>query len=189
MLKQSLSQKLQQSLTAAQIQQIKMLGLPTMELEARIMKELEENPALDESFDQPDYADSLGEDSDDGMMGTDSGTDLGDYGSEDDIPEYKLRQLYDKNQRREDIPFAAGSLSLGDYLMEQLKLTMLTEREETLAPYVIGNIDPDGYLHRTNEQLQDDLLFKAGIDVEVSELELLIQKVQQLEPYGFVQGI
>ena len=48
MLKQSLQQKLLQKLSPQQIQMIKLLEIPTMELEQRIKKELEENPALEE---------------------------------------------------------------------------------------------------------------------------------------------
>ncbi|SUB77723.1 RNA polymerase factor sigma-54 [Porphyromonas macacae] len=182
MLKQSLNQKLQQSLTTAQIQQIKMLELPTIELETRIMKELQENPALDESFDE-DGSEQQGAETDD--YGNDADvTDLGDYGTEDDIPEYKLQQLYDKNARKEEIPFAANAPSLGEYLMQQLELAPLTDRERLLAPYIIGNINPDGYLYRTVAQLQDDLLFKAGIEADAEELDRLIKRVQQLDPPG-----
>ena len=48
MLKQTLSQKLQQKLSPQQIQLMKLVQLPTQSLEARIKQELEENPALNE---------------------------------------------------------------------------------------------------------------------------------------------
>ena len=48
MLKQQLQQKLQQKLSPQQIQVIRMLELPAIELEERIKHELEENPALEE---------------------------------------------------------------------------------------------------------------------------------------------
>ncbi|GIR58450.1 MAG: hypothetical protein CM15mP65_10310 [Crocinitomicaceae bacterium] len=48
MLKQSLQQRLLQKLSPQQIQLMKMLQLPTLEMEQRIKEELEENPALDE---------------------------------------------------------------------------------------------------------------------------------------------
>jgi RNA polymerase sigma-54 factor len=46
MLNQSLQQRLQQNLTPQQIQVIKLIGGPTLELEERIRQEMEENPAL-----------------------------------------------------------------------------------------------------------------------------------------------
>ena len=49
MLKQGLHQKLQQGLSPLQIQTIKLLELPTLELEQEIRRKLEENPVLEES--------------------------------------------------------------------------------------------------------------------------------------------
>ena len=51
-LKQSLQQRLLQKLSPQQIQLMKMLQLPTIELEKRIKEELEINPALDEGEEQ-----------------------------------------------------------------------------------------------------------------------------------------
>ena len=52
MLKQQLNIKLQQKLSPLQIQVIKMLEFPTVELEERIREEMEANPALDEGRDE-----------------------------------------------------------------------------------------------------------------------------------------
>ncbi len=51
MLKQKLQQKLLQKLSPQQIQMIKLLEIPSMQLEQRIKKEIEENPALEEGAD------------------------------------------------------------------------------------------------------------------------------------------
>ena len=53
-LRQTLSLKLEQRLSPQQIQLIKLLQVPTMELDARIKQELEENPALDEGAEERD---------------------------------------------------------------------------------------------------------------------------------------
>lgn len=79
-------QKLDQSLslTPAQIQAIKMLELTGLELEARIERELEENPALEENDEAPQQ-----EGSDDEATSSDSDDqdwELGEYATEDDIP-------------------------------------------------------------------------------------------------------
>ena len=52
MLKQTLSQKLLQKLSPQQIQLMKLLQVPTMELEQRIKEEIEENPALEEGKEE-----------------------------------------------------------------------------------------------------------------------------------------
>ena len=54
MLKQQLRQQLQQKLSPQQIQLIRLLELPTIELEEKVKHELEENPALEEGMDAPD---------------------------------------------------------------------------------------------------------------------------------------
>jgi RNA polymerase sigma-54 factor len=55
MLRQSLQQKLLQKLSPQQIQLMKLLQLPTMELEVRIKEELEANPALEEGQEKDEW--------------------------------------------------------------------------------------------------------------------------------------
>ncbi|MFC2631855.1 MAG: RNA polymerase sigma-54 factor, partial [Porphyromonas pasteri] len=178
-------QKLDQSLslTPAQIQAIKMLELTGLELEARIERELEENPALEENDEAPQQ-----EGSDDEATSSDSDDqdwELGEYATEDDIPDYKLRELQERQSVREEIPFAAGAPSLDEYLMEQLALvTPLEGTRREIARYIIGNIDDDGYLTRSVEEIEDDLLFKAGLSVTPEEIAELIRLVKTLDPAG-----
>ena len=178
-------QKLDQSLslTPAQIQAIKMLELTGLELEARIERELEENPALEENDEAPQQ-----EGSDDELTSSDSDDqdwELGEYATEDDIPDYKLRELQERQSVREEIPFAAGAPSLDEYLMEQLALvTPLEGTRREIARYIIGNIDDDGYLTRSVEEIEDDLLFKAGLSVTPEEIAELIRLVKTLDPAG-----
>jgi len=51
-LKQYLTQKLEQRLSPQQIQLMKLLQVPTMELDQRIKQEIEENPALEEGLEK-----------------------------------------------------------------------------------------------------------------------------------------
>ena len=110
---------------------------------------------------------------------------LGEYATEDDIPDYKLRELQERQSVREEIPFAAGAPSLDEYLMEQLALvTPLEGTRREIARYIIGNIDDDGYLTRSVEEIEDDLLFKAGLSVTPEEIAELIRLVKTLDPAG-----
>ncbi|ERJ68450.1 RNA polymerase factor sigma-54 [Porphyromonas gingivalis] len=184
MLKQTLAQRQQQNLSVQQIQQIKLLELPAIELEERIQKELEANPALEEGAYDEEVAGSA-DGTEDNLMGDDaSDLSLGDYRTEEDIPEYKLREIQDRNSRREEIPFSAAVPSLNDRLVEQLKFLPLTDRQQQLAPYIIGNIEEDGYLHRDLEEILDDLAFRAGIEADQKEVEEVIGLVQSLDPPG-----
>ncbi len=185
MAKQVQEQRFEQglSLSPAQIQAIRLLELTGLELESRIERELEENPALEEGREdaQEGGSDDLDHDPD---SPSEQDWELGEYASDDDIPAYKLRELQDRNARREEIPFASGAPSLDDMLLEQLRLEGLQEDEEEVARYVVGSITADGYLPRTAEEIQDDLLFKAGIDASLEMISRLIARVRQLDPPG-----
>lgn len=182
MLRQSLEQKLQQKLSPAQIQVIKMLEVPTLELEERIRQELEENPALEEGSDASDE-DSRDDDlNDDG--GNNDDMDLDEYMMDDDIPDYRLKaNNTSKDDKHEDIPFSIGT-TFHEFLVEQLGLQKVTERERLLAEYVIGNIDEEGYLRRTVESMVDDIVFHAGVDTSDDELKQIVELVQEFDPAG-----
>jgi RNA polymerase sigma-54 factor len=181
MLRQSLEQKLQQKLSPAQIQVIKMLEVPTLELEERIRQELEENPALEEGADQEEM---LQEDNlnDDG--GNNDDMDLDEYMMDDDIPDYRLKvNNTSKDDKREDIPFSIGK-TFHEYLIEQLGLQNIPEQQRMVAEYVIGNIDDEGYLRRPVESMVDDIVFHAGIKTDEQEVEECIALVQEFDPAG-----
>ena len=185
MLKQQLQQKLQQKLSPQQIQLIRLLELPAIELEERIKHELEDNPALEEG---KDIADDFERTDDEGVDDistneTEADLSLGDYMSEDDIPDYKLREISEKTERKEDIPFSV-SQSLNEYLLQQLGLRDLPEKEVKIAEYIIGNIDDDGYLRRELSAIADDLVFQAGQDVNEKEIEEVLAIIQDFDPAG-----
>ena len=186
MLKQQLQQKLQQKLSPQQIQLIRLLELPAIELEERIKHELEENPALEEGREiQDDFEKSDDTDfSDEGSV-SESETDLalGDYLSEEDIPDYKLQEIRGKAEQKEDIPFSV-SQSLNEFLLQQIGLRELPETKMKIAEYIIGNIDDDGYLRRDLEAIADDLIFQAGQEVTIDQVKGVLLVIQDLEPVG-----
>ena len=193
MIKQQLNQNLQQKLSPLQIQQIKMLELNSLELENRIKQELEENPALEENGDwdgeeSDSYEDSndLTQNNDEYDSSNNSQEDitLGDYLTEDDIPDYKLKENnYSKDQVYEQIPYSESE-SFREYVLDQLRLRDLSEREVQIGEYIIGNIDDDGYLRRDLVSISDDLIFQGGLDVSEAEIEKVLTVIQDLDPPG-----
>lgn len=190
MLKQQLQQKLQQKLSPQQIQLIRLLELPAIELEERIKHELEDNPALEEGkeiaddFDRTDESgEELAANEMEGESETDTDLSLGDYMSEDDIPDYKLRELNERAEKKEDVPFSVSE-SLNEYLLQQLGLRDLPEKQVKIAEYIIGNIDDDGYLRRDLSAIADDLVFQAGQDVTEKEIETVLAIIQDFDPAG-----
>ena len=173
MLKQGLHQKLLQKLSPLQIQTIKLLELPTLELEQRIKKELEENPVLDEVSDSDDV--------EEGHRGTIS---LSEYSSDDQIPSYKL---YANNQGKDLKPqynIFSVKESFHESLLTQLGYSQLDSKEKSLARFIIGSLDDDGYLRRALDALADDIAFRQGIDTNEEELERVLIKIQEFEPVG-----
>ena len=185
MLRQQLQQKLQQKLSPQQIQLIRLIELPTVELEERVKHELEDNPALEEGKEQADDMDHAesGEDTADTSSSEADDLSLGDYMTEDDIPEYKLREMTERAERKESVTLS-GSQSLNEYLLQQLGLRELPEKEMKIAEYIIGNIDDDGYLRRDFSAIADDLVFQAGQEVSEREVEAVLRVIQDFEPAG-----
>lgn len=183
MLKQQLQQKLQQKLSPAQIQVIKMLEVPTLELEERIRQELEENPALEEGAEKDNETDDFDELNDvDG--GNNDDIDLDEYMADDDIPDYKLKaNNTSKDDKHEDIPFSVG-MTFHEFLVDQIGLLKLSDKERMLIEYVIGNIDDEGYLRRSPEAMVDDIVFQAGIQTSDEEMIRIVEQVQLLDPPG-----
>ena len=182
MLKQQLQQKLQQKLSPAQIQVIKMLEVPTLELEERIRQEIEENPALEEGAETSD--DEFDEDFNNEDGGNNDDFDIDDYVADDDIPDYKLKvNNSSKDDKHEDIPFSAG-MTFHENLMDQLGLLQLSEHDHQLAEYVIGNIDEEGYLRRTPESMVDDIVFQSGIQTTDDEMYRVVSLIQKFDPAG-----
>ncbi|MDH6355526.1 RNA polymerase sigma-54 factor [Dysgonomonas sp. PH5-45] len=184
-LKQQLQLKQQQKLSPLQMQVIKLTELPYLELEDRIRQELEDNPALEEGFDEnnPNADDETLFDSDADSI-TQDDIALGDYLNEEDIPDYRLaanNRSYEDH--REEIPFAVAE-SLNESLLAQLHLCNLNEEEQIIAEYIIGSIDESGYLERELSAISDDLLFQQNIDATPQKRNHVLHIIQQLEPAG-----
>ncbi len=187
MLNQKLQQKLLQKLSPQQIQMIKLLEVPTLQIEQRIKKELEENPALEEGPD--DDEDGVnGEAQEEQFEEKDKDQEeftLDDYIEEDEIPEYRLQvNNYSKeDEKKSEIPFSVGS-SFHEHLESQMNLRDLTETQKVLGEYILGNIDEDGYLRRELPNIVDDLAFLQNIHATEKELEEVLEIIQDLDPPG-----
>ncbi len=181
----TLQQKLLQKLSPQQIQVIKLLEIPTIQLEQRIKKELEENPVLEYANDSP----SDDEDSDAPELRSEEDKEheeftVDDFINEEDVPSYKLSSInYSPDDKQPDIPFSIG-ITFHEYLYEQLGLEYLNERQNMLTEYIIGNIDDDGYLRRDLLSICDDLAFNQNIEVEEWELKEILLIIQEFDPAG-----
>ena len=167
--KQQLS--LQQKLSPQQIQMIKLLELPTVQLEQRIKQEIEDNIVLEEEEHREDEEQPQ-------QISVD------EYLREDDTPSYKSHiNNYSKDDKQRTV-YISGGRSLQEFLIEQLGYRNLSDREMKLASYIVGSIDDDGYLRRDLSSICDDIAFSLGIECDQSELERLLDVIHELEPAG-----
>ena len=186
-LEQTQAQQQIQTLSPQQILAVKLLELPTVELEERIHAELLDNPALEEgkessaeAEEQDSYLDG------DAERDSDSSEDLslGDYRTEDDIPDYKLQENNrSKGETAEEIPFS-DSISFYETLKEQLDMQHLTPEERQLGEYLIGSLDDDGMLRKSTEALLDELAIYQGVYTTAEELEHVLSIIQDFDPAG-----
>lgn len=186
---QTQAQQQVQTLSPQQILVVKLLELPTLELEERIHSELLDNPALEEgkepSEDHEDHEDNFATD-EDGEPNSDYDEDLslGDYRTEDDIPDYKLQENNrSKGETPEEIPFS-DNVSFYETLKEQLDMQNLTPEEKQLGEYLIGSLDDDGLLRKSTESLMDELAIYQGIYTSPEQLEHVLSIIQDFDPAG-----
>lgn len=184
MLKQSLQQKLLQKLSPLQIQVIKLLEIPTAQLEQRIKEELEVNPVLEYEGDNPETNEYGDEPEPPENEREKDELTIEDYIQDEAIPAYKLQtRNYSKDDKHEDIPFSSGT-SFHEHLVTQLGLRILDERQIAIAEYIIGNIDEDGYLRREIEEIVDDLAFAQNMEVNEREALDILEIIHDFDPPG-----
>jgi RNA polymerase sigma-54 factor len=184
MLKQQLQLKLAQKLSPQQIQLMKLIQLPTLDFEQRLQNELEENPALESGKEEnpEDTYDQEFEDNNDVIDTQD--IDIDAYLSDDEIPSYRLNtNNYSADDEDKSTPISGG-ISFHETLQLQIGSLILTAQESTIAEFIVGSIDESGYLRRAIEDLIDDLAFTQGIIVEVETVEVVLKKVQSIDPAG-----
>lgn len=187
MQKLNLSQVLSQKLSPQQIQFIKLLQVPTAELETRVEEELEINPALEEGkeeekkeSEEEDFENNYDED----QGYDDKDVNLDDY-LNDDYGGYKMQGdgNYSPDEEEREIPISGG-VSLHEQLISQLGFLKLDERQKLIGKQLIGSIESDGYIRRELEAIINDLAFSQNIETDVDELEEILRKIQGFDPAG-----
>ena len=174
---------------------MKLLQVPTANLEERIKEELEENPALEMESESAEDEYELSENSE--MEGDSSEED--EYGSEEldapdvseflvdddgEIADYKMKDDHYPEMSDEKVIPMRAEISFQDHLLNQLGMLELDQRNRTIAEQIIGSLDDDGYLRRELSSIADDLAFRQSLIVEEKEIESIIQQIQQFDPAG-----
>ena len=183
----TLQQKMEQTQTLSP-QQVMVARLTEMSVEAlkgRIENECQENPWLEKAEDMPaqnpdaePYDDAGGQsvDEDSGYRAED------DYSSEDDIPDYLIRQT-GGTTRAENIEWADAQ-TFYDRLKEQAGEYDLTDRQQRIMDYLIGSLEDSGMLTKPVQQLADELEIYQGIAATPEEVEEVLHVIWQFDPPG-----
>ena len=180
MQKLGLTQSLQQKLSPQQIQFIKLLQVPTAELETRVEEELEDNPALEEGAEEfDDVKEEYGEED---TQDTNDELDVEDYLRDDDFSGYKMQGDGD-NEEDKEMPIAMHS-TLNEQLLDQLGFLKLDDRQFAIGKQLIGSIESDGYIRRDLDAIINDLAFSQNIETDIDEVEEILRKIQHFDPPG-----
>ena len=192
------TQRQELKLSPQQIQLMKLLQLPLIELEQRIKEEIEANPALEDSHEHDDYEDNepTVDDTDNGEnddyndeevdFNKDDEFDITDYLQDEDIDDYSYK-LQTNNYSADDDPYEAPIVNeetFQDYLNQQLAYRDLTEKQLEIGQYIIGNLDDNGYLSRPVPNIVDDMLFTMNVSTTEEEVTEVLRIVQELDPPG-----
>jgi RNA polymerase sigma-54 factor len=161
MQKQRLKQEIGLNLSPQQIQFMNLLQIPLLSLEKRIEEELESNPALEETPSENNKEES-----------------------NNDSWESNTNYLNNSREEKQTTVARERELSLQEFLLQQLPMHNLKEEELSLAEFIIGCLDDNGFLSRSLLSITDDLLFKLNINISETELFPLLKIVQKLDPIG-----
>jgi RNA polymerase sigma-54 factor len=194
-----LSQKL---IMTPQLQQaIKLLQLSRLELQQTLSQHLMENPLLEEVQTDMDLEDPSGEREEWGHEALVTGgpgdqeSSEGGIWEEVDQPEEMGQEGWGdgfdlgwmsgprgSSAATEELPSYEQTLakptSLEEHLLWQLALTDMTEPEKMIARAIIGNIDDDGYLRASVEEIA------ADTQAQVEAVEAVLRRVQSFDPAG-----
>ena len=181
MLKQSLQQKLAQKLSPQQIKLMKLIQLPTIELEQKVKDELEENPAIEEVTDRnsdAEYDEIKGQGSDSQDINVD------EYLSDDEIPRYRIvANNISPDQEDKSVPIAMG-VSMLETLERQLALRDLDDHQYKIGLFLIGCLNDNGYIRRDFSAIVDDLAFSQNIITNEVEVLDVLKIIQDFDPVG-----
>jgi RNA polymerase sigma-54 factor len=185
----------QQLVITPQLQQaIRLLQLTRLELVDMISQEMKENPLLEEVEEGKELAEGEAPATEKGegeapmepertpeVQGNGEGGDEFDW--ENYLENSNLipfqRQSHDDGEERPSFEnFLAKRTTLTDHLQWQLQLSRFTEEENEAGIWIIGNLDEDGYLKISME----DICSETNLPPEV--VERVLRKIQQFDPVG-----
>ncbi|WFS60984.1 RNA polymerase factor sigma-54 [Pseudodesulfovibrio thermohalotolerans] len=172
----------QQLVMTPQLQQaIKLLQLSRLELLETVQQELLENPFLDETETETEVSDKSevlteSQAEEELVRNADWENYLGEFSSTS-----KQALSRDLEVPEEGVSFEArlaSKPSLEGHLNWQMRLSSFSESELAIGDVILGNLDSNGYLQASMEELT------AMVQASEEEIESVLTRIQHLDPVG-----
>jgi len=172
MLKNSQGQVLQQKLSPQAIQAQLLLAIPTIALEQEIKKQLEENPVLEDNIDSEDKTETS----------TEENYDTENWNNFSERSSYSSNFSGTDEERTDYLLNKQGKLK--ETPLEQIYAMGLETDELIIAEEILGNLEDDGYLRISLEEIKEDIAEKYSIDPDMQKIESVLHIVQNIDPPG-----
>ena len=183
-----------QTYSQRQLLQSQLVELPVGLLIDRINTEMNDNPALENVFQdngQEEHGTELSDDvkddfdtkneNEERMTALDEA--LCNIGRDDeDLPVYRSGSSYYEQESEERV--YGQCISFYDQLKEQMGEISLTERQADIMDYLIGSLDNDGWLRKSNDIIADEMALYQNVYVEEREIEEVVRLLQEFDPAG-----
>jgi RNA polymerase sigma-54 factor len=204
-----------QVLTPGLVQMVSVLALNKLELKDMINGELVENPVLEEIEESTESfaelsaregesersAEDLARGTDDLALSADDRAqeraeadpfdqiDFGSYFQEFLDPGYRTASSFEDPDKPSFEHFLSTPTTLADHIAWQLGSLSLSPQLRSAVDLIVGNLNEDGYLTASDEELVDSLRYEAALQrLPPAELLDLIQQaravVSRLDPLG-----
>ena len=201
----SLKVSQRQILTPGLMQMVSVLALNKLELKEMINTEIVENPVLEELEENvPLLDDVAGQEAERERPAEEivadaqrekadpfEEIDFGSYFQEYLDPGFRSPNNYELTEKPSFENFLSQPSNLTDHLFWQLGSLSLAPDVREAAEYIIGNVDEDGYLTSSDDELLQGYLVEQGMpssaDVEEKKRAILavaLSTVQHLDPVG-----
>lgn len=170
--------RLQQRLNPQQVVFGRYLEMTAPEIEDEVRRVVDENPALEVI---PEHIET----DDTGFNETSEQLQMADYSDDDDMPSYGFemrRSSVDDNAH--GYVAVSDQKSMLDALASQLSELDLTDGQQKIALYIIGNLDDNGYMTRSLADIADDINISEGYDADIDEMKTVFAKIRSLDPAG-----
>jgi len=173
MVRQSLDIRLGQhlTLTPALQQSIKLLQLSSLDLQAEIERALDENPMLE--------SDSTSDDTPEALPVVQK-VEAGPVSTKQ--TELYSGSRYSRDDEQTEQPESGTSLTLREHLLGQLGTMRVSEREAAIVSLLIDDLNDDGFLESSLEDICGMLDPAASVDLE--ELQIALRLLQSFDPSG-----